>query len=225
MPRSRFSKPISGSGRPFRQFEPLSHDGHLPVRTTPALTYGLYASMASSTLTSRSVILIRTRCAVLFGRWLRWSAGRSFHLDESKTPMRWPTCNQVAILIVTLAISLCCSCRSKLTTIEVQDLQQKINNHVARQRLFLDDTIKFFRFDVTDSGTEMVPEAVIYRTTRAERVGQSHDTAAAASIVSHTRKSSKNTPSPLPGWANDIAYRLTIGIILLLIVAYIARKT
>lgn len=139
--------------------------------------------------------------------------------------MRWPTCNQVAVSIVTLAISLCCSCRSKLTTVEVQDLQQKINNHVAHERLSLDDTIKFFRFDVTGSGTAMVPEAVIYRTTRAERVGHTQDTAAAASIVSHTRKSSKVTQSPLPGWANEIAYRLTLGIILLLIVAYIARKS
>ena len=139
--------------------------------------------------------------------------------------MRWPTFNQVAILIVSLAISLFYSCRSKLTALEVRDLQQKINNHVAHQRLYLDDTIKFFRFDVTDSGTEMVPEAVIYRTTRAEQVRRTNDTAAAASIVSQRQKSSKVTPSPLPGWANEIAYRLTIGIILLVIVAYIARKS
>lgn len=139
--------------------------------------------------------------------------------------MGWPTFNQVAVFIVTMAISLCCSCRSKLTALEVRDLQQKINNHVAHQRLYLDDTIKFFRFDVTDSGSAMVPEAVIYRTTRAERVGQSHDTAAAASIVSQRQKSSQVTQSPLPGWANEIAYRLTLGIILLVIVAYIARKS
>ena len=98
--------------------------------------------------------------------------------------MRWPTFNQVAVLIVTMAISLFCSCRSKLTALEVRDLQQKINNHVAHERLAVDDTIKFFRFDVTDSGTAMVPEAVIYRTTRAEQVRRSNDTAAAASIVS-----------------------------------------
>lgn len=139
--------------------------------------------------------------------------------------MSWPTCNQVAVFIVTMAISLCCSCRSKLTALEVRDLQQKINNHVAHQRLVLDDTIKFFRFDVTDSGTVVVPEAVIYRTTRAERVRQSHDTAAAVSIVSQRELHSKVTRSPLPGWANEIGYRLTLGIILLLIVAYIARKS
>ena len=139
--------------------------------------------------------------------------------------MCWPTFNQVAISIVTLALSLFCSCRSKLTTVEVQDLQQKINNHVALKRLSLDDTIKFFRFDVTDSGTAMVPEAVIYRTTRAERVGHTQDTATAASIVSQRQESSKVTQSPLPGWANEIAYRLTLGIILLVIVAYIARKS
>lgn len=139
--------------------------------------------------------------------------------------MCWPTFNQVAISIVTLAISLFCSCRSKLTALEVRDLQQKINNHVAHQRLHLDDTIKFFRFDVTDSGTAMVPEAVIYRTTRAEQVRRTNDTAAAASILSQRQESSKVTPSPLPGWAKEIAYRLTIGILLVIIVAYIARKS
>lgn len=139
--------------------------------------------------------------------------------------MRWPTFNQVAILIVTLAISLFCSCRSKLTALEVRDLQQKFKNHVSHERLSLDDTIKFFRFDVTDSGTAMVPEAVILRTTRAERVGQSHDTAAAASAVSHTRITSSQPSAELPGWANETLYKLTLGVILLFIVTYIARKS
>ena len=128
-------------------------------------------------------------------------------------------------MIVSLATALCPSCRTKQTTVETRDFSQNLRSIAAHQRLSLDDTLTFFRFDETDTGTVMVPERVIIRTARAEQARHETDTAAAATTISHTRKLSYHPSADLPSWANETLYTLTLGVILLLIVIHITRKS
>lgn len=146
-------------------------------------------------------------------------------MAESKMPMRWPAVSTLGVIIVAVATALCPSCKSKQTTIETRDFSQNLRNVAAHQRLSLDDTLTFFRFDETDSGTVMVPERVIIRTARAEQARHQTDTAAA--VTNHFDKRIVSTQSPpnLPSWANETLYTLTLGVILLFIVTYIARKS
>lgn len=139
--------------------------------------------------------------------------------------MRWPAVSTLGVVIVAVATALCPSCRSKQTTVETRDFSQNLRSIDAHQRLSLDDTLTFFRFDETDTGTVMVPERVIIRTARAEQARHQHDTAAAVTFSNHTRESSFNKTPSLPGWANETLYTLTLGVILLFIVTYIARKS
>lgn len=138
--------------------------------------------------------------------------------------MRWPTRNTLGVVIVAVATALCPSCRTKQTTVETRDFTQNLRSSTAHQRLTLDDTLTFFRFNDTDSGTVMEPERVIIRTTRVEQDRHQTDTAAAASAISHTRITSSRQSAKLPSWANETLYTLTLGVILLFIVTYIARK-
>lgn len=140
-------------------------------------------------------------------------------------PMQWPAVSTLGVVIVAVATALCPSCRSKQTTIETRDFSQNLRSIAAHQRVSLDDTLTFFRFDGTDTGTVMVPERVIIRTARAEQARHQHDTAAAVTFSNHTRESSFNKTPSLPGWANETLYTLTLGVILLFIVTYIARKS
>ena len=139
--------------------------------------------------------------------------------------MRWPAYNTLGVVIIAFATALCPSCRTKQTTVETRDFSQNLRSIAAHQRLSLDDTLTFFRFDETDTGTAMVPERVIIRTARAEQARHQHDTAAAVTFSNHTRESSFNKTPSLPGWANETLYTLTLGVILLFIVTYIARKS
>ena len=139
--------------------------------------------------------------------------------------MRWPTRDTLGVVIVAFATALCPSCRTKQTTVETRDFSQNLRSSAAHQRLSLDDTIKFFRFSETDSGTVMVPEAVVYRTTRAERAGRIVDTAAAVHQLSRKTNSSFHKQPTLPCWANETTYTLTLSVLLLLLVTYLARKT
>lgn len=140
-------------------------------------------------------------------------------------PMRWPAVSTLGVVIVAVATALCPSCRSKQTTIETRDFSQNLRSIAAHQRLSLDDTLTFFRFDETDTGAVMVPERVIIRTARAEQARQQTDTAAAMTFNTHTRKTYFDKTPNLPGWANETLYTLTLGVILLFIVTYIARKS
>lgn len=139
--------------------------------------------------------------------------------------MRWPTRNTLGVVIIAFATSLCPSCRTKQTTVETRDFSQNLRSSAAHQRLTLDDTITFFRFNDTDSSAVMEPERVIIRTTRVEQARHKTDTAAAVTLNNHTRQSSFNKTPNLPGWANETMYTLTLGVILLFIVTYIARKS
>lgn len=139
--------------------------------------------------------------------------------------MRWPAVSTLGVVIVAVATALCPSCRSKQTTIETRDFSQNLRSAATHERLSLDDTLTFFRFDETDSGAVMVPERVIIRTARAEQARHQTDTAAAMTFNNHTRESSFNKTPSLPGWANETLYTLTLGVILLFIVTYIARKS
>ena len=139
--------------------------------------------------------------------------------------MQWRTYNTPLIVIVAFATALLAACRSKQTIVETEDFAQNLRSIAAHQRLSLDDTIKFFRFSETDSGTVMVPEAVVYRTTRAERAGHIVDTAAAVAHTSQKTSSSIHKQPTLPSWANETTYTLTIGVLLLLLITYLARKT
>ena len=139
--------------------------------------------------------------------------------------MRWPTCNTLGVVIIAVATSLCPSCRTKQTTVETRDLSQNLRSSVAHQRLTLDDTITFFRFNDTDSGAVMEPERVIIRTARVEQARHKTDTAAAVTFNNHTRQSSFNKTPNLPGWANETMYTLTLGVILFFIGPYVARKS
>lgn len=139
--------------------------------------------------------------------------------------MRWPTCSTLGIVIVAFATALYPSCRTKQTTVETRDFTQNLRSSAAHQRLTLDDTITFFRFNDTDSGTVMEPERVIIRTARAEQARHQTDTAAA--VANHFDKHvvSNQSNANLPSWANETLYTLTLGVILLFIVTSIARKS
>lgn len=139
--------------------------------------------------------------------------------------MRWPTHNTLGVLIVAGATALCPSCRTKQTTVETRDFSQNLRSSVAHQRLTLDDTITFFRFNDTDSGTVMEPERVIIRTARVEQARHKTDTAAAVTNHFDKRIVSTQSDANLPSWANETLYTLTLGVILLFIVTYIARKS
>lgn len=139
--------------------------------------------------------------------------------------MRWPTHNTLGVVIVAGATALCPSCRTKQTTVETRDFTQNLRSSAAHQRLTLDDTITFFRFNDTDSGTVMEPERVIIRTTRVEQARHKTDTAAAVTNHFDKRIVSTQSDANLPNWANETVYTLTLGVILLFIVTYIARKS
>lgn len=146
-------------------------------------------------------------------------------MAESNMPMRWPAVSTLGVVIIAVATALCPSCRSKQTTIETRDFSQNLRSIADHQRLSLDDTLTFFRFDETDTGTVMVPERVIIRTARAEQARQQTDTAAAMTFNTHMRKTYFDKTPNLPGWANETLYTLTIGVIFLIVVAHIARKS
>lgn len=139
--------------------------------------------------------------------------------------MRWPTCNTLGVVIVAVATALCPSCRTKQTTVETRDFSQNLRSSAAHQRLTLDDTLTFFRFNDTDSGAVMEPERVIIRTARVEQARQHTDTAAAVANHFDKRIVSTQSDANLPSWANETLYTLTLGVILLFIVTYIARKS
>lgn len=139
--------------------------------------------------------------------------------------MRWPTRDTLGVVIVAFATALCPACKTKLTTVETRDFSQNLRRSADRQRLTLDDTITFFRFNDTDSGAVMEPERVIIRTTRVEQARHKTDTAAAVTNQFDKRIISTQCPPDLPSWANETLYTLTLGVILLFIVTYIARKS
>lgn len=139
--------------------------------------------------------------------------------------MRWPTRDTLGLVIVAFATALCPSCRTKQTTVETRDFSQNLRSRAAHQRLTLDDTLTFFRFNDTDSGAVMEPERVIIRTTRVEQARHQTDTAAAVTNHFDKRIVSTQSDANLPSWANETLYTLTLGVILLFIVTYIARKS
>lgn len=139
--------------------------------------------------------------------------------------MRWQTHNTLGVVIVAGATALCPSCRTKKTTVETRDFSQNLRSSAAHQRLTLDDTITFFRFNDTDSGAVMEPERVIIRTARVEQARHQTDTAAAVTNQFDKRIVSTQSDANLPSWANETVYTLTLGVILLFIVTYIARKS
>lgn len=139
--------------------------------------------------------------------------------------MRWPTRDTLGVVFVAFATALCPSCRTKQTTVETRDFSQNLRSSAAHQRLTLDDTITFFRFNGTDSGAVMEPERVIIRTTRVEQARYNTDTAAAMTNHFDKRIVSTQSNANLPSWANETLYTLTLGVILLFIVTYIARKS
>lgn len=139
--------------------------------------------------------------------------------------MRWPTHNTLGVVIVAVATALCPSCRTKQTTVETRDFTQNLRSSAAHQRLTLDDTITFFRFNDTDTGAVMEPERVIIRTARVEQARHNTDTAAAVTNHFDKRIVSTQSDANLPSWANETLYTLTLGVILLFIVTYIARKS
>lgn len=139
--------------------------------------------------------------------------------------MRWPMRNTLGVVIVAVATTLCPSCKTKQTTVETRDFSQNLRSSAAHHRLTLDDTITFFRFNDTDSGTVMEPERVIIRTTRVEQARHNTDTAAAVTNHFDKRINSTQSDANLPSWANETLYTLTLGVILLLLVTYIARKS
>lgn len=139
--------------------------------------------------------------------------------------MRWQTDSAQLIMIIAFVTAFFAACRSKQTAVQLDDFVQNIRNQVAHERLILNDTIKFFRFSETDSGAVMVQEAEVYRTTRVDRAGHVADTAAAVHQLSRKTNSSYHKQPTLPGWANETTYTLTIGVLLLLLITYLARKT
>lgn len=139
--------------------------------------------------------------------------------------MRWPTHNPLGVVFVAFATALCPACKTKQTTVETRDFSQNLRSSATHQRLTLDDTITFFRFNDTDSGTVMEPERVIIRTTRVEQARQNKDTAAAVTNHFDKRIVSTQCPPDLTNWANETVYTLTLGVILLLLVTYIAQKS
>lgn len=138
--------------------------------------------------------------------------------------MRWPTCSTLSVVIVAFATALCSACKSKQTTLDLTDFQQKTRVSAAHQRLSLDDTISFFRFCITDSDTATVPVAQMIRRARASRTSEETDTAAATSRAQVQKTSSYQNPGELPGWLSNHTYLLIKSLLFIVLVAYIARK-
>lgn len=128
-------------------------------------------------------------------------------------------------MILAFALSLLAACGTKRTSVDINEIEASLRAQVAHQRLSLQDTITFFRFETTDTGTVMVPAVRVQRHARADRNTTTRDTAAAVRESHSIHIDSHKRVSDLPSWANETLYRLTIGFLFMLIVVYIARKT
>lgn len=129
------------------------------------------------------------------------------------------------VAIIAVALSLLAACGTKRTSVDINEIEASLRAQVAHQRLSLQDTITFFRFEPTDTGAVMVPTVRVQRHARADRNTTTRDTAAAVRESHSIQNKTHTRVSDLPSWANETLYQLTIGILLLSIVVYIARKT
>lgn len=134
--------------------------------------------------------------------------------------MKWRSVSAwfvAAVLIIT-------SCKAKQSTIEAHDFARNLSSSAAHQRLLLQDTISFFRFLTTDSGTVSIPAAQVVRHARAQHTQLTADTAAYERQQNLSQIQLPCEEFSLPWWANKFTYMLIVILVYFWIIAYMARK-